>query len=87
MAYAYIRCGLPPPVVTAAGRDAYIDALEVAYTGNLKAFSDYVGAQAVATIVPTINLAVRALAGELSRPHGNGGRTVDGEYLPPADQS
>ena len=83
MAYAYILRGLPPPVVTAAGRDAYIDALEVANTGDLKAFSDYVGAQAVATIVPAINLADRALAGELSRSHGNGGRTVDGQYLPP----
>ena len=86
MAYAYIVRGLPPPVVTAAGRDAYIDALEVANTGDLRAFSDYVGAQAVATIVPAINLAERALAGELSRPNGNGGRTVGDEYLPPVDQ-
>ena len=40
MAYAYLRRGEPPPLITTAGRDDYIDALEAADAGDLRAISD-----------------------------------------------
>ena len=87
MAYAYLRRGEPPPIITAAGRDDYIDALEIANTGDLKAFSDYLGLLASVTLSRAVSLGRRALAGKLSRPNGNGGRTVGTTYLPPQDPS
>ena len=83
MAWAYIRRDLPPPIVTAQGKPDYIAALERADAGNLKSFSDYLGALGLATLTAAADLAEEIVAGNLNRPNGNGGRTVGDTYLPP----
>ncbi len=85
MAYAFIRRSEPPPVITAVGRSDYIDVLETANTGGLRAFSDYLGRLALVTLGEAVRLGQRALAGNTNRPNGNGGRTVGTTYLPPVD--
>ena len=85
MAYAYIRRGEPPPVITAAGREDYINALEVANRGALRTFSDYLGRLALVTLGAAVSLGEGALAGNVNRPNGNGGRTVGTTYLPPVE--
>ena len=89
MAWAYVKRSLPPPVVTAQGKFEYIIALEAADEGNLKAFSDFISHQSTEGLLGGVLLAQRALAGNLNRPNGNGGRTVGDQYLPPvlADMS
>ena len=87
MAYAYLRRGEPPPLITAAGRDDYIDALESADEGDLRAFSDYLGALASVTLAAATRIGRRALAGRLDRPCGNGGRVQGADYLPPVEES
>ena len=86
MAYAYIRRGEPPPVITAAGRVGYINALEIANSGDLRAFSDYLCRLALVTLGEAVNLGRSALAGNVNRPNGNGGRTVGTTYMPPVDE-
>ncbi len=86
MAYAYLRRGQPPPVIAAEARSDYIDALEIANTGDLKAFSNYLGRLALVSIGGAVNIGRRALAGDLNRPCGNGGRTVGTTYLPPLEE-
>ena len=85
MAYAFIRRGEPPPVITAVGRNDYIDVLETANTGDLRVFSDYLGRLALVTLGEAVRIGQRALAGNVNRPNGNGGRTVGTTYLPPVD--
>ena len=85
MAYAFIRRGEPPPVITAVGRNDYIDVLETANTGDLRAFSDYLGRLALVTLGEAVRIGQRALAGNVNRPNGNGGRTVGTTYLPPVN--
>ena len=85
MAWAFIRRGLPPPIITAQEQPDYIAALERADTGNLKAFSDHIGVLALGTLTPAVALAEDALAGKLNRPNGNGGRTVGDDYYPPEE--
>ena len=85
MACAYIRRGEPPPLIMAAGREDYIGALEAADSGDLKSFSDHLGLLASVTLAAAVRLGRRALAGNLNRPNGNGGRTVGTTYLPPLD--
>lgn len=85
MAYAYIRRGQPPPVVTAVERPEYIAVLEAANTGDLRAFSDYLADLGVVTLRSAVRLGRRALDGDLNRPNGNGGRTLGTTYLPPVD--
>ena len=85
MAWAYIKRGLPPPVITALGKPDYIDALEAADDGNLKAFSDYLAEASMASMGGANRLAERALSGSLNRANGNGGRTIGDEYVPPLD--
>lgn len=84
MAWAYIKHSLPPPVITAQGKPDYIDALESADAGNLKAFSDHIGFIAAASLNSAVQLATKALAGQLDRANGNGGRTIGDTYHPPA---
>ena len=86
MAYAYIRRGEPPPVITTAGRGGYINALEIADRGDLRAFSDYLCRLALVTLGEAVNLGRSALAGNVNRPNGNGGRTVGTTYMPPVDE-
>ncbi len=85
MAYAFIRRGEPPPVITAVGRSDYIGVLETANTGDLRAFSDYLADVATVSLRAAVRLGQRALAGNMNRPNGNGGRTVGTTYLPPVD--
>ena len=83
MAWAYVKRGLPPPVVSTEGKPEYILALEAADEGRLMAFARYVGLLATETIAGAVEIAQRALSGRLNRPNGNGGRTVGDRYLPP----
>ena len=59
--------------------------LELADAGRLQAFSDYLGRLALVTLSEAVEIGRRALAGNLSRPNGNGGRTIGTQYLPPLD--
>lgn len=83
MAHAYLRRGEPPPVVSHEIRPSYIDALEAADEGDLRAFSDFLGYVAIVTLRSAIQLGRRALSGNLSRSNGNGGRTIGTTYYPP----
>ena len=85
MAYAYLRRGEPPPVIAAERRDDYIDALERADRGDLRAFSDHLGRLASVTLAAAVRIGRDALSGRLNRPCGNGGRVRGTEYLPPDD--
>ena len=85
MAYAYLKRGEPSPLITTVGRDDYIDALEAADAGDLKAFSDHLGRLASVTLAAAVRIGRRALSGNLNRPNGNGGRTLGTTYLPPLD--
>ena len=87
MAWAYIKRSLPPPVITAQGKPDYIDALELADSGDLKAFADHVGLIAITSLNSANQLATRALAGKLNRANGNGGRTIGDTYHPPPSAS
>ncbi len=86
MAYAYIRRGEPPPIIAAAGKGGYINALEIADSGGLRAFSDHLGRLALVTLGTAVSLGQKALAGNMNRPNGNGGRTVGTTYMPPVDE-
>ena len=86
MAWAYLKRSVPPPVIAAQEKPAYIDALEMADAGDLKAFSDHIGYIAAASLNSANRLADRALTGQLNRPNGNGGRTIGDTYYPPLDR-
>ena len=85
MAYVYMRNREPPPIIPAQNKLAYIAALEEADEGNLRAFSDYLGALATGAMRGGLLLAERALNGKTSLRHSNGGYTKDGRYFPPAE--
>ena len=85
MAYAYIRRGEPPPIISIEFREDYINALEVANSGDLRTFSDYIGTLALVTLRAAVILGRRALTGHVNRPNGNGGRTIGTTYLPPLE--
>ena len=85
MAYAYIQRGLPPPVIANKGRGEYISALEEADRGNLRAFSELLGRAALMILMSAVGIGQSALEGYLSRPNGNGGRTVGDRYYPPLE--
>ena len=85
MAYAYLRRGEPPPLITAAGRVDYIGALERADRGDLRAFSDHLGRLASVTLAAAVDIGRDALEGRLSRPCGNGGRILGTRYKPPGE--
>ena len=83
MAYAYMRRSLPSPLINTEYRSDYIAALEIANTGDLRAFSDFLGRLALATLGSAVQIGRKALEGNLNRPNGNGGRTLGTTYLPP----
>ena len=85
MAYAYAKENLPPPIVTAFAKPAYIDVLEAADGGDLRAFVDHVALLALEQVQGAERIAQRALSGALNRPTGNGGRRVGDDYLPPCN--
>ena len=86
MAYAFIRRGDPPPIIPAIFREDYINALEAANTGDLRAFTDYLAYTAMASLGAAVRLGEHALTGNMNRPNGNGGRTIGTTYLPPVEQ-
>jgi len=83
MAYAYVLRGLPPPVIRAAEREAYIDALEAADGGNLRPFTEELAFRAAPTLLRAVRAAERALQGHQRINHPNGGVTNNGRYYPP----
>ena len=83
MAYAYVRRGLPPPVIRAAERKAYIDALETADGGDLRPFAQELVLRAAPTLNSAVQRAERALQGNPRINHPNGGVTNNGRYYPP----
>ena len=83
MAHAYVLRGEPPPVVAHEYRPDYIDALEAADSGDLRAFSNFLGYLALASLHSAVRLGRKALSGKLDRPNGNGGRTIGTTYYPP----
>ena len=84
MAYVYFRNGEPPPVVAHEMREAYIFALENADRGNLQAFAAFLSTVSELSLSNAVGLAERALSGDLSMRHGNGGCTDQhGVYHPP----
>lgn len=83
MAYAYVRRNLPPPVIRAADRDAYIDTLEVADQGDLRPLTQRLAALAVPTLLSAVRSAEQALKGNVRVNHPNGGVTNNGRYYPP----
>ena len=85
MAWPFLKDGLPPPIITTQDKPNYITALEVADQGDLRAFSNYLGALALGSLTAAELFGRQALAGNLNRPAGNGGRTVGSEYLPPVE--
>ena len=85
MAYAYVKRGLPPPIVTVSGKLAYIVALENADRGNLQSFVSRIVYLALDQTQGAIDIAEQALSGAFNRPTGNGGRRVGDEYLPPCN--
>ena len=72
MAYAYVRRGLPPPVITNALRDSYISRREDADRGDLRAFVRMLGALAALTLDDGVRLGRRILRGDLNRSNGRG---------------
>ena len=72
-------------IATFQTHEDYIAALEDADSGDLKSFSDHPGLLASVTLRAAVSIGRRALAGNLNRPNGNGGRTVGTTYLPPLD--
>ena len=85
MAYAYVKRGLPPPIVKADDKFEYIVALEDADAGDLRAFVDQIASLAQLQTRPANSIARQALSGTFNRPTGNGGRRVGNEYLPPCN--
>ena len=83
MAYAYIRNGLPPPVIRAAERDDYIDTLEAADGGNLRPLCETLALAAEGTLMRAVRAAERAMQGNHRINHPNGGVTNNGRYYPP----
>ena len=83
MAYAYVRRNLPPPVIRAVDRDAYIDALEAADGGNIEPLILRLSVLSQATLLSALQSAERALAGLHRINHPNGGVTSNGRYYPP----
>lgn len=83
MAYAYAKRWLPPPIVATERKPLYIRVLEVADSGDLRAFSDHLGRLASLELEGCISIGRNALSGYLERPNGNGGRTYVDRYVPP----
>jgi len=85
MAYVYVKRNLPPPIVTAVAKPAYIAVLEEADKGDLRAFVDRIAVLALDQVQSAARIADQALSGILNRPTGNGGRRVGDDYLPPCN--
>ncbi len=85
MAYVFARNGEFPPIITKAGKDEYIDALEAADEGDLDAFVEHLALLSLVSTRSAIRRARGILRGRNRMRHGNGGVTVNGRYYPPTD--
>ena len=83
MAYAYAKAGEFPPVIPAANKLDYIDALEAADGGNFPALVDYMGELAALRSNAAARRAEEIPRGRTHYRHGNGGTTARGVYQPP----
>ena len=83
MAYIYARAGEFPPVIPAADKVTYIEALEAADAGRLTTFVTYLGDLAALRSNAAAARAEAILAGRTHYRHGNGGVTWGGIYRPP----
>ena len=83
MAYAFIRNGEFPPIITADNKMQYIDCLEEADRGSLRTFIDYLAVLASQSTLAAVQIGNRILAGRDRMNHANGGITVNGDYYPP----
>ena len=86
VAYVFARNGEFPPVITAAGREQYIDMLEIADEGDLDPFSRYLGALSLVSTERAVILGQQILKGRDRLRHGNGGVTANGKYYPPPEE-
>ena len=83
VAYAFVKNGEFPPVITAEGKPGYIDMLEIADDGDLRPFIRYLGDLATQSTRRGVVLGQQILKGRDRMRHGNGGVTADGKYYPP----
>ena len=83
MAYVYLCRGEPSPITSTEGKPTYIQALRRADRGNLKAFSDHIGALAYQQLQSIVETSKETLAGYKHVYHANGGVTNKGVYYPP----
>ena len=83
MAYVYLCRGEPSPIISTEGKPTYIQALRRADRGNLKAFSDHIGALAYQQLQSIVETSKETLAGYKHVYHANGGVTNKGVYYPP----
>ena len=83
MAYAFVRHGEFPPIITAGNKDEYIDCLEEADRGNLRDFIGYVARLSSQSTARAVQIGNRILDGRDRMYHANGGITVNGDYHPP----
>ena len=85
VAYAFVRNGEFPPVITAQGKPGYIDMLEAADDGDIRPFVRYLADLSTLSTRRAILLGRQILKGRDRMRHGNGGVTANGKYYPPIE--
>ena len=83
MAYAFVRQGEFPPIITAGNKDEYIDCLDEADRGNLRDFIGYLARLSSQSTARAVQIGNRILDDRDRMHHANGGITVNGDYHPP----
>lgn len=83
MAMPYAKGGEFPPIILTDQKDSYINALEMADSGQLDFLIDYLGILAQQRSALASQRATSILAGMVHYRHGNCGISVDGDYYPP----
>ena len=81
MAYAYIRRGKFPPVISANDKPAYIDRMELADQGNLYPLARYFGLLATLSLENAITAAEGVLEEKSAYHHPNGKQTFKKKAL------
>ena len=83
MAYAYMRRGLPLPLIDMEDRSWYIFCLEKADRGDLRLLADFMQGRAGMALSSFLLVAEDTLMGDFRVCHANGGVTSNGRYYPP----
>ena len=83
MAYAYMRRGLPLPLIDMEDRSWYISRLEKADRGDLRLLADFMRSCAGMALDDCLLMAGKTLRGDFRVCHANGGVTSNGRYYPP----